>query len=101
MLYTGLIAASSGDSVVAEKHFKILSTYNPYFEEGIIAAADFYRKQNKERLKPYTILAEAMQINGNSIQLVKAYIAEAVRQGFDEYAASASQQLNELEMRLR
>ena len=77
LLYTALIAASSGDSTLAEKNFKILATYNPYFEEGIIAAANFYRHQSKDRLKPYSILAEAIQINNNSIRLLKAYIAEA------------------------
>jgi hypothetical protein len=71
--------------------------YNPYFEEGIIAAADFYRGQNNDRLRPYTILAEAIQINGNSIRLLKAYVAEAMRQGFDEYAISAGRRLAELQ----
>ena len=80
-----------------KKNFKILATYNPYFEEGIIAAANFYRNKGYDRLKPYTILAEAIQINGNSIRLLKAYVAEANRQGFDEYAASAGQRLVELQ----
>ena len=97
ILYTALIAESSGDSTLAEKNFKILATYNPYFEEGIIAAANFYRNKGYDRLKPYTILAEAIQINGNSIRLLKAYVAEANRQGFDEYAASAGQRLVELQ----
>src|SRR5688500_20189280 len=58
MLYTSLIAESSGDSTLAEKNFKILASYNPYFEEGIIASANFYRRKNQQRLKPYSILAE-------------------------------------------
>lgn len=92
-LYTALIAESSGDSTLAENNFNILASYNPYFEEGVIAAANFYRNQNKDRLKPYNILAEAIQVNGNSIRLLKAYIREATRQGFDEYASSASERL--------
>ncbi len=101
ILYTALIAESSGDTTRAEKHYKILARYNPYFEEGIIAAANFYRKKNEDRLKPYTILAEAIQINANSIRLLKAYITEASRQGFDEYATSASQRLADLERAVR
>jgi hypothetical protein len=101
LLYTALIAESSGDSTVAEKSFKILGTYNPYFEEGIIAAANFYRHQSDDRLKPYTILAEAIQVNNNSIRLLKAYVAEASRQGFDEYASSAAQRLSALEKNVR
>jgi predicted Zn-dependent protease len=101
VLYTALISASSGDSSRAEKNFKILAAYNPYFEEGIIAAADFYRSQSKEKIAPYNILAEAIQINGNSIRLLKAYAAEAERQGFDDYAASAIQRLRDLEKEFR
>lgn len=97
ILYTGLIASANGDSTNAAKNFNILASYNPYFEEGIIAAADFFRGQSKERLTPYNILAEAIQINANSIRLLKAYVAEAARQGFDEYAASAGQRLAELQ----
>ncbi len=96
-LYTALIASSNGDSTLAEKNFRILGVYNPYFEEGVIAAANFYRDQNQDRIKPYNILAEAIQINGNSIRLLKAYVAEATRQGFDDYAASAAERLTSLE----
>jgi hypothetical protein len=96
-LYAALIAESNGDSTTAENNYKILAAYNPYFEEGIIAAADFYRKNDTERLKPYNILAEAIQINANSIRLLKAYIKEAYRQGFDDYANSSAERLTELE----
>jgi hypothetical protein len=100
-LYTALMAESTGDSTTAERNYKILSHYNPYFEEGIIAAANFYRKKGRERLKPYNILAEAIQVNANSIRLSKAYIDEAYSQGFDEYANSAAERLAELEGELR
>jgi hypothetical protein len=97
ILYSALTAESNGDSVLAEKNYKILSEYNPYFEEGIIAAANFYRNTSDDKLKPYNVLAEAIQINGNAIRLLKAYIKEATRQGFDEFAISASERLRELE----
>lgn len=100
-LYTALMAESKGDSTNAEKNYTILSHYNPYFEEGIIAAANFYRAKGRERLKPYNILAEAIQINANSIRLLKAYIEEAFSQGFDEYASSSAERLAELEGELR
>jgi hypothetical protein len=96
-LYTALTAESSGDSALAEKNYMILAEYNPYFEEGIIAAANFYRNTSDDKLKPYNVLAEAIQVNGNSIRLLKAYIKEATRQGFDEFAISASERLRELE----
>jgi hypothetical protein len=100
-LYTALIAESGGDSTTAEKNYEILASYNPYFEEGIIAAASFYRNKGRERLKPYNILAEAIQVNANSIRLLKAYISEASTQGFDDYANSSAEHLAELEAELR
>ena len=97
ILYTALMAAAGGDTIRAAKNFSILADHNPYFEEGVIAAANYYRNQRTDNLKPYNVLAEAIQVNGNSIRLLKAYIREATRQGFDDYASSAAQRLAELE----
>ncbi len=89
LLYGALIAESNGNIELAQKNYSVLGKYNPYFEEGIIAAANFERNQNEKSMNAYKILAEAIQINNNSIRLLKAYITEAARQGFDEYAESA------------
>ncbi len=97
MLYTALVAESNGDIELARKNYKVLSRYNPYFEEGIIAAANFERKQNEKSMNAYNVLAEAIQINNNSIRLLKAYIMEASRQGFDEYVQSATEQLEKVQ----
>lgn len=101
MLYTALVAESNGDLNTAEKQYAVLWHYNPYFEEGVIAAADFYRTNSKDSFKAYTVLSEAIQINGNSIRLLKAYIAEATKKGFDEFAADANQRLMLLEQTAR
>jgi len=100
LLCKTMIAESRGDTVTAKKNYEILGTYNPYLEEAIIAAANFFRDQPDSGLKPYTILAEAIQINANSIRLLKAYAAEAARQGLEEYALSASERLVKLEASL-
>jgi tetratricopeptide (TPR) repeat protein len=100
-LYTALIAESSGDTLTAKQNYEILSRYNPYLEDGVIAAANFYRGQKSSGLKSYNILAEAIQINTNSLRLLKAYAAEATRSGFDEYAASVANRILELEQNLR
>ncbi len=100
LLFTALIAESSGDTIAAKKNYEILGRYNPYFEEGVISAASFFRRNGKG-LKPYTILSEAIQINGNSMRLLKAYAAEAERMGFDEYAYNATLRIRELEAAIR
>ena len=95
LLYAALISGAGGVTDEVRKNYAVLASYNPYFEEGILAAADFYRDNDKDKLKAYNVLANALQVNANSIRLLKAYLAEATRQGFDEYAASAAQRLAE------
>lgn len=101
LLYIALMQEANGDSVNAETNFRILATYNPYFEEGVIAAARFYRTYSDDPLKAYNILVEAIHINNNSVKLLKAYVAEALRNGFDEYAFGAQQQIEALHDRYR
>jgi hypothetical protein len=96
LLYTAIIAESEGDTLNTRRNFEILGTYNPYLEEAVMAAANYFRSQPDAGLKPYSILAEAIQVNANSIRLLKAYVQEANRQGFDEYAASAYERLQDL-----
>ncbi|WP_333820719.1 hypothetical protein [Ohtaekwangia sp.] len=93
MLYTALINESSGDTVSAKKLYHVIGTYNPYFEEGILAASAFFIAHEPRGMKGYTILSEAIQVNSNSYRLLKAYAAEAARLGFDDYAASALERL--------
>jgi hypothetical protein len=100
LLFAALISEDNNDTVRAEKNYAILSSYNPYFEEGIIAAARYYKAHSGNRLKAYSVLAEAVQINNNSVKLWSAYIQEATRVGFDEYAQSAWERLEQIKQRL-
>lgn len=100
-LYTALLHEVSGDTTAARKQYDFIATANPFFEEGILAAVAFFRNQDSTSLKPYNILVDAIYINTRSPKLLKAYAAEAARQGFDDYAASAVQTLNEIEERFR
>ncbi|HEY3429353.1 MAG TPA: hypothetical protein VGK39_01675, partial [Cyclobacteriaceae bacterium] len=96
MLYTAMISEVSGDTTTATRNYHVLATYNPFFEEGIIASARYFKKNSNNPLRAYNILTDAVHMNKNSIRLLTAYVAEASRMGFDEYAASAAQQLEEL-----
>ena len=97
MYYTALIAESSGDTTTAKKMYSVLGKYNPFFVDGIISAADFYKRTNPGGFEAYTILAESIHVNKNSLRLWKAYYSEALRKGFDDYAASAAQTIQDLE----
>lgn len=99
LLYTALINEASGDTLAAQQHYEILAVYNPFFEEGVIAAARYFKNHSADRLKAYSILAEAKQSNPGSIRLLMAYIAEATRVGFDDFAADAYEELEEIRAR--
>jgi hypothetical protein len=95
-LYTALLQESNGQLSEAAKNYQIAGTYNPYYEVGVLAAADFFRRQDAKSIKAYDLLAEAIQVNNKSLKLMLAYAAEAARMGFDEYAASAAAQAEAL-----
>ncbi len=99
ILYTALLSEVSGDTTSAAMNYKVLATYNPFYEEGIIASARYFKRHSTDPLKAYTILTDAVHVNKNSIRLLTAYVAEAARMGFDAYAADAAQQLEELKNR--
>lgn len=101
ILYTALISEASQDIETAEKNYRVLAYSNPFFEEGILAAASFFRKKDPESLLPYEILTESIYLNARSIRLTRAYADEALRQGFEEFAVSAVETLNNLERNLR
>lgn len=90
--FTALLTYASGRVDEAGKLFHWLATANPFFAEGVTAAAQFYREQ-KQPAHAYTVLAEALQRNPNSVKILKAYALAAAERGFDEYAASAVQTL--------
>jgi hypothetical protein len=97
MLYTAIISETNGDSTNAEKLYAIAGKWNPYFEEGVLLAAQFYKNRDPESLRAYDLLAEAIQVNATSLRLLKAYAAEAMRKGFEDYAVSVGERIKEIE----
>lgn len=96
LYYAALISEAGGDTATAAANYRILSSYNPYFEEGIIAAYRFFKKQNPRSYAAYEILAEAIHINKNSLPLLTIYREEALDMGLDEYAESAAESIREI-----
>jgi tetratricopeptide (TPR) repeat protein len=96
LLYSSMLVNLATDSLTIIGNYNLLATSNPYFEEGILVASEFFRNQDQESLKSYNILVEAIYVNPQSLRLLKAYASEAARMGFDEYAKSARERLGEL-----
>jgi len=92
--FTALL--SSGDTAKMRKSFDWIVKNNSWFEDGVLAAAAFKRKQNDDRSSAYTILAEALHRNPYSIRILKAYIVESMRIGYDDFASSALLDLSTL-----
>jgi hypothetical protein len=97
LLYDALISEANGNKKSAEKNYNVLGDSNPYFEDGILAAVDFFRSQDQKSHKSYNILVNSIYVNPHSLRLMYAYAAEAARLGFDEYAISATETLKKLE----
>jgi hypothetical protein len=96
VLYTALIQEASGDTLQATKNYLFLANANPFFEEGIIQSARYFKSHSSDALQAYKILAEAVQLNRESVRLFTVYIAEATRMGFEDYAAGANERVQEL-----
>lgn len=93
LYYEGLLNDADGKREIADKAFTQLAIANPFYEEGVIAAAQYANQQGKDSMRAYTILSEAVQINKESVRLWKAYIGEALRLGYEDYASSAREEL--------
>lgn len=96
LLYNALIDVARGDTTQARERFHILATWNPFFEEGILAAANFYREIEPDGFTAYEVLARAIQVNTHSRRLLAEYVKEAQKKGFAEYANEARERLAQL-----
>ena len=81
-----LAAEAAGDSAKANIYYKWLANANPYFDDGVIAAAKYFRNKGHTS---YNLLVEALLYHPSSIAIRKAYALESARVGFDDYARRA------------
>lgn len=76
--------------------YRWLAVANPYHEDAVISAAQYFKKNGSDRLDGYNILTDALHANPYSVKLLKAYSLEAAGLGFNEYAQSALERLRPL-----
>ena len=93
VFYSALLNQLSGDTIATSAQFRWLAFVNPYHEDAVIAAADYFRTQDGDQLLPYVILTEALHANPHSAKLLKSYSIEAAQRGFDEYAQDGLERL--------
>ncbi len=99
LLVETILQEAAGNLEVAMHNYSILAYYNPFFEEGVIAAARFFKIHAENDMKAYALLAKAIHTNTTSYRLWMAYAREALNVGFDNQAAYAFEQAEALAKR--
>ncbi|QHL87227.1 hypothetical protein GU926_07195 [Nibribacter ruber] len=89
------VAQRNKQSKQATNLYNQLSEKAPGHEQGQLAAASFFSAQ-KQGLRAYDILLEAVNYNPLSVTLRKAYIKEALQQGLKDYALQGLEGLQPL-----
>ncbi len=88
-----LTAQAAGDTTTAARHYRWLGTANPWFEDGLIAAAEYFRNKG---FTSYNMLADGLLYHPSSIKIRKAYALESARQGLGDYARTELDELKSL-----
>ena len=86
-------AKASNQPSQTEELMVQLGEQNPYFELGVVLAADYFRSVDQNEVA-YELLVEAIPLNPNSTNMLKAYTLQALRINMKTYAAES---LSELE----
>jgi len=94
--FKALQSEMSTDTAAAKEQYKWLAHANPYLEDAVISSANYFKKNGKDNILPYSILTDALHANPFSVKLLKAYSIEAAQLGFSEYANSALERLRPL-----
>jgi hypothetical protein len=89
-----LLAQQKGNYVKLAMAY--LSDVNFLFEEGLIAAAAYYKKDTTNRLKPYSLLVNGLLARPYSVKLLKEYSKLAADLGFDDEAQQSLVKLKQL-----
>ncbi|WP_345169321.1 hypothetical protein [Nibribacter koreensis] len=95
LYYQALVAQRNKQVKAATNLYNQLSQKAPGHEAGQLAAASFFSAQ-KQGLRAYDVLLEAVSYNPQSITLRKAYIKEAMKQGLKDYALQGLEGLQPL-----
>jgi cellulose synthase operon protein C len=95
LYYQALLAQRNKNTKSATNLYNQLLQQAPGLEAGQLAAADFFVAQ-KQPMRAYELLLEAVEFNPASVTLRKAYIKTALDQGLREYALQGLEQLEPL-----
>ncbi len=96
LLYEAKSAETAGNEQKAANCYKQLETMNPFFEMGVIDAAEFVKKNSGDNEQAYKILLDALKTNPYSTSLQKAYIMQSLELNLTSYAQKNLQNLEKI-----
>jgi hypothetical protein len=95
LLKNGCIAAARKDTLAADIYYTMLAGWDPFFEEGILGAFEYFNEREKGGLKAYSILYDALELNSYSIPLNREFIFQCIRLNLLDYATNSISVLRE------
>ncbi len=94
--FEALLDEQAGKKDEAGKKFDWIASVNPFFEDALVAASTFAAENAEDKLKAYTILVNALDMNPTSVKLLKAYFVQAALLDFDDSAKETLDKLHTL-----
>jgi hypothetical protein len=95
LLGQALVSQHGGSEKLPGQYFNKLER-NPFFEKGILKAANYYHNIPGDEFRAYNTLLGALEVNEYSVRLLKAYGIQCARLNLDTYRDSTLERLQEL-----
>lgn len=83
-------------SSAAEQSYARIADLNPFYDQGVVAAAQFFHHEMDDAQRAYNILLNGVRINPYSATLQKAYILQCLSLYLDSYAENGLAMLKQL-----
>lgn len=74
------------DSINLDLVYEKLATWDPFFEEGIISAIDYFKNDRDRSNYSYNLLVNALTVNAYSLPLNKYFITFCLEEGLLDFA---------------
>jgi hypothetical protein len=85
-LYNMKMEAANMDTIQMDSIYNFLATWDPFYEDGIIAAVDYFNEERNKDNYAYNLLVNALTVNAYSIPLNKYYIQYCLDDGLIDFA---------------
>jgi len=95
-LFQAALYNVNGDSVKAKNLYTHLAKSDPFNEEAIIDAAEYFYKNSNDSYYAYKLFLEALEINPYSVPLLRAFANHCLEIRLTDYAQDALRDLEHL-----